>query len=307
MLSLQTTFASAAGEAAWEAHLRALFERRELGEAERLLRTALVASGGAMMQLCRAASLSCIQIVGWEDLAAAVAHHKGERITGATVAMGNEANLSLEAGETHRPYMVLGLYTDQAWNWSAASAEAAMEQCHAESPAWAGWAEELGAILEIEGLDALNTALIDHKQRDFVRENKETPVPLGYVEFVLGCWWRALRFHQAVAVQLDQLRLGGSIPVISGLINMRPEVVSLHWPGERKAPERPPVVQGAAENAAPVLARLNQSQLAETLTDEDTGPAGNLLRRRFGAAGAIAGSARSGRGPGLVRRMFGRS
>ena len=46
MHSLQTTFASHAGEEAWTAHLRDLFERRELGEAERILRTALIELGG---------------------------------------------------------------------------------------------------------------------------------------------------------------------------------------------------------------------------------------------------------------------
>jgi hypothetical protein len=306
MHSLQTTFASAAGETAWETSLRGLFERRELGEAERLLRAALIESGGEMMRLCRAASLSAVQIVGWDELVEAVARHEGEPISGATIAMGNESDLAFEKGETHRPYMMLGLYTDQAWNWSAANAEEALEQCRAESPAWAGWDEDLEAFLEIEGLDQLNTALIHHKQRHFIREGAETPAPLRYVEFVLGCWWRALRFHQAIAVQLGQHGLGESIPVVSGLIDMRPEVVSVHWPIERKAPARVPVTDVEESDDAPILTRFNLIQRGKLVLDEDASPSGSLLRRRFEAAGAGGEPEEEAAPPGLVRRMFGR-
>ncbi len=310
MHSLQTTFASAAGESAWEASLRGLFERRELGEADRLLRAALIETGGEMMRLCRAASLSAVQIVGWDELVEAVARHEGEPISGATIAMGNESDLAFEKGETHRPYMMLGLYTDQAWNWSAANAEEALEQCRAESPAWAGWDEDLEAFLEIEGLDQLNTALIHHKQRHFIREVAESPAPLRYVEFVLGCWWRALRFHQAVAVQLDQQGLGELIPVVSGLIDMRPEVVSVHWPIERKAPARVPVIASddkeEGEDDTPILTRFNLIQRGRLVLDEDTSPSGSLLRRRFEAAGTGEEPEEEAAPPGLVRRMFGR-
>lgn len=311
MHSLQTTFASAAGEAVWEANLRGLFERRELGEAERILRAALIESGGEMMQLCRSASLAAVQIVGWEELVEAVARHEGEPIAGATVAMGNESDLAFEKGTSHRPFMMLGLYTDHAWNWSAANADEALEQCRAESPAWAGWDEDLEAFLEIEGLDALNTALIHHKQRHFIRDGEAAPAPLRYVEFVLGCWWRALRFHQAVAVQLDQHGLGSAIPVVSGLIDMRPEVVAAHWPIERKAPAKAPVDVAEEdeedENEGPALSRFNLIQRGKVPVEEDVIPTGSLLRRRFEAAGAANAEEEEAEAPGLIRRMFGRA
>lgn len=306
---LQTTFTSAAGEAAWEETLRALFERRELAEAERILRSALVQTGGEMMRLCRQASLDRVAIIGWEELADAVAAHEGEPITGATVAMGNESDLAFEKGSTHRPYMMLGLYTDEAWDWSSAEPGEALQQCREESPAWAGRDEDLEAFLEIEGLDELNTALIHHKQRHFIRENDAAPAPLRYVEFVLGCWWRALRFHQAVAVQLDRHGLGGTIPVISGMIDMRPEVVSVHWPVVRQAPAAKPVL--VEEEAAdededlPTLTRFNLIQRGRLVIEEDVGLAGTALRRRLESAEAeaIDDVAET---PGLMRRLLGR-
>ncbi|HCF24070.1 MULTISPECIES: hypothetical protein [unclassified Novosphingobium] len=304
---LQTTFASAAGEAAWEETLRALFERRELAEAERILRSALVQTGGEMMRLCRQASLDRVAIIGWEELADAVAAHEGEAITGATVAMGNESDLAFEKGSTHRPYMMLGLYTDEAWDWSRAEPGEALQQCREESPAWAGRDEDLEAFLEIEGLDELNTALIHHKQRHFIRENDAAPAPLRYVEFVLGCWWRALRFHQAVAVQLDRHGLGGTIPVISGMIDMRPEVVSVHWPVVRQAPAAKPVndADEAEDDALPVLSRFNLIQRGRLVAEDDVSPAGTALRRRLESAEAEAIDEVT-ETPGLMRRLLGR-
>ena len=313
MHSLQTTFATAAGELAWEEGLRGLFEARELAKAETLLRTALIESGGEMMRLCRNASLSAVEISGWDELAEAVRNHEGEPITGATIAIGNEADLAFEKGATHRPYLVLGLYTDASLGWSSASAEDALAQCRSDNPEWAGWDEDIEAFLEIEGLDALNTALVHHKQRHFIREEGETvSAPLRYVEFVLGCWWRALRFHQAVAVQLDRHGLAGSVPIISGLIELRPEVVAVHWPVVREVPstkeaaiDHDQVEDGAeeAEIATPNLTRFNLIQRGRLVVDEAEGPTGSVLRRRIESSEESADLAEA---PGLMRRLLGR-
>lgn len=307
---LQTTFATPAGEAAWEESLRALFEQRELAEAERQLRTALVQTGGEMMRLCRQASVDRVGIVGWEELADAVACHEGGPISGATVAMGNESDLTFEKGSLHRPYMMLGLYTDEAWDWSSAEPGEALQQCREDSPAWAGRDEDLEAFLEIEGLDELNTALIHHKQRHFIREQDAAPAPLRYIEFVLGCWWRALRFHQAVAVQLDRHGLGGTIPVISGMIDMRPEVVSVHWPVVRQVPTAKPATIDTDEDededdSLPTLTRFNLIQRGRLVIEDDASPAGTTLRRRIESAEADAIDDVT-EAPGLMRRLLGR-
>ncbi len=308
---LQTTFATAAGEAAWEEGLRDLFERRERAEAERQLRRALIATGGEMMDLCRRTSIARVEITGWEELVEAISLHEGAPITGATVGMGNERDRAFEKGKLHRPFMMLGLYTDEAWNWSSAAAQDALEQCRTECPAWAGQDEDIEAFLEIEGLDELNTALIHHKQRHFLREPDEAaPAPLRYVEYVLGCWWRALRFHQAVAVQLDRHALGATIPVISGLIDMRPEVVSVHWPIVREVPLAEPAAQDddedeGTEDDLPALTRFNLIQRGRLVLDEAEVPSSIALRRRIEAdeAQAIEGVVEA---PGLMKRLLSR-
>ena len=307
---LQTTFATAGGEAAWEESLRDLFERRELAEAERLLRRALIATGGEMMQLCRRTALAGVEITGWEELGEAITLHEGPPITGATIALGNESDLAFEKDTLHRPYMMLGLYTDESWRWSAAEPEEALQQCREETPAWAGYDEDIEAFLEIEGLEELNTALIHHKQRHFIRTDDGAPAPLRYVEFVLGCWWRALRFHQAVALQLDRHGLGGTIPVISGMIDMRPEVVSVHWPLVRQEPlvqavQHDEDEEDEAEEDQPMLSRFNLIQRGRLVLDDDISPAGASLRRRIESAEAEAIEDVVD-APGLMKRLLSR-
>jgi len=308
---LQTTFATAAGQAAWEEKLRDLFERRELAQAERVLRRALIATRGEMMDLCRRTTLDRVEITGWAELVEAVALHEGAPVTGATIALGTERDPGSGRETAHRPFMMLGLYTDEAWHWSSARSDEALEQCREESPAWAGQDEDIEAFLEIEGLDAINTALVHHPFRDFIREDGPASLaPLRYVEFVLGCWWRALRFHQAVALQLDRHGLGGTIPVISGMIDMRPEVVSVHWPLVRQEPlvqavQHDEDEEDEAEEDQPMLSRFNLIQRGRLVLDDDISPAGASLRRRIESAEAEAIEDVVD-APGLMKRLLSR-
>lgn len=309
---LQPTFATAAGEAAWEEGLRDLFERRELAEAERLLRRALILTPGPMMDLCRRTPLDRVEITGWAELVEAVALHEGAPVTGATIALGTEREPA--RGETlHRPFMMLGLYTDEAWHWSSAGSDEALEQCREESPAWAGRDEDIEAFLEIEGLDELNTVLIRHPHRHFMREHGDRSLaPLPYVEFVLGCWWRALRFHQAVAVQLDRHGLCAPIPVISGLIDMRPEVVSVHWPIVRPAPLAQPVAAGnqvdddAEDDDLPTFIRLDLIQRGRMPMQDGLSATSRVRQWQPLDTAEMSAIEEVVDAPGLVKRLLGR-
>lgn len=307
---LQTTFATVAGEAAWEDGLRDLFERRELAEAERMLRRALIATGGRMMELCRRTTLDRVEITGWEELVEAISLHEGAPVSGATIALGAESDPAFARGTLHRPFMMLGLYTDEAWNWSSAGPDEALEQCRGESPAWAGQDEDIEAFLEIEGLDELNTALIQHQHRHFLRDDADASLaPPPYVEFVLGCWWRALRFHQAVAVQLDRHGLCGTIPVISGLIGMRPEVVSVHWPIVRPAPVMQPLAadhHDEEEDDLPTFIRFDLIQRGRLPVHDGIAATNTIpLRRPLDTAEAEAIEDVVD-APGLMQRLLGR-
>jgi hypothetical protein len=231
MHPLQTTFATAEGESAWCDSLRRLIEQTRFAEAEQVLQEALADLTTDMGELCRAAGTASVTISGWPELAERVELHEGdEPITGLTLAIGNDGDLDFEKGRLFSPYMMLGLYTDEAWGWSNATRDVLLAECASECPAWAGTDEDLEAFLEIEGLAALNTALIHSKQRHFIRDGGETQAPLRYVEYIVGCWWRALRFHQAVAAAEAAHPLPGRVTIVSGMVDMRPDVVAVHLP-----------------------------------------------------------------------------
>jgi hypothetical protein len=339
MHPLQTTFATAEGENAWCDTLRRLIERARFAEAEKMLVEALAELDTEMGELCRAAGAAGITISGWPELAERIELHEGdEPITGLTIAIGNDGDLDFEKGRLLAPYMMLGLYTDEAWDWSGATREVLLAECAGDSPAWAGTDEDLEAFLEIEGLAALNTALIHSKQRHFIREGGETQAPLRYVEYIIGCWWRALRFHQAVAAAEAAHPLPGRVTIVSGMVDMRPDVVAVHLPGPAAtAPAvgavkpavalslvvgsgrdeaTPPVTlvdeaaadaadQDKVEPEAPTLDLVSRGMISRKPLEEEKPVSGADLRRRI--AGEPANDADAPRRGGFIARLFGRA
>jgi hypothetical protein len=255
MHPLQTTFATAEGEEAWCEDLRCLIGAARFDEAEAVLSGALAELDTDLARLCQSTTAASVTISGWPELAERIELHEGdEPVTGLTLAIGNDGDLDFEKGRMLAPYMMLGLYTDEAWKWSEASRETLLAECASESPAWAGTDEDLEAFLDIAGLAPLNTALIHSKQRHFIREGGEAQAPLRYVEYIVGCWWRALRFHQAVAAAQAAHPLPGPVTIVSGMVDMRPDVVAVHLPARTSCREE-------AKPAAPATLTLANPRL----------------------------------------------
>jgi hypothetical protein len=209
--------------------------------------------------------------------------------------------------------VTLGIYTDEGFTFSHADGETIFAELEKEYPDWSGHEEDIEVHLDIEGLDALNTALLHHKQRHFFRDERPPQAPLRYVEYVLGCWWRALRWQQAVARACAETGLPGAIPVVCGMIEMRPEAVSLH---------RADGHAGARVRHARVAVPAARNPVAEagfgegfirrgTLPVEEAPPTGLELRRRASAAAAAAQQAAAqpdaaAERPRFLARLFGR-
>ncbi len=297
MHELQNRFLDADGEAKWEAELRGLFESHRLDEVHDILAAALAELDSDFGRLCLAAMPETVSIAGWPELVEAIQDHEGEAITGVTLAIANEADRVFEKGQLHHPSMMLGLYTDEGFVFSDASREDLIAQTSAEDgPEWAGYDEDIEVHLDIDGLDRLNTALLHHKQRHYFREPGATEAPLRYVEYVLGCWWRALLFQQAVASECAIHGLPGGIPVVAGLVDMRPEIVAVHGIGARTPDAQRQV---PAKECAPMLAadfiQLRTSEEVAELTGSD-------LRRRVAETGQVPEEPKRG----LLARVFGR-
>lgn len=309
MHELQRVFASEAGEAAWTQDLHALFGAGAFDEAEALLAEALTALDTELAWTCLELPREAVVLSGWAEMGEAIAMHEGDPVTGVTIAIANENDRDFERGQLHHPYVMLGIYTDEAFAFSEAVHWELLDQCHAEVPEWAGKEEDIEVHMDIEGLDLLNTRLAHHKQRHFFRDDSPPAAPRGYVEFVLGCWWRALRWHQAVATECAIRGLPRMIPVVAGMVDMRPEVVAIHDSGAGLA--------GGADRPALSLVRpATGSLMAEGFGDsfiqrkpieeEKAPPTVTELRRRAQEHRAPDGEVLERPRTSLWGRIFGR-
>ncbi len=279
MHRLQELFATAEGEQGFNAQLHALFEATDLDGAEALLDAELATMESEIAQLCRALPRDAVVLTGWDNLVEAVELHEGDPVTGVTLAIANELDLAFEKGRLHEPYVTIGLHTDDAYPFSTATSAELIAECNAPGGAgWAGREEDIELYLEVEGFGPLNTALLFHKQRHFFRDDNPATAPMRYVDYVVGCWWRALRFQQAVAAEYARLGVPGGIPVIAGMIDMRPELASVHLSAAPDVPAAPraEVAEMAEISAADFIQRKP--------FEEENEPTGTGLRRRFASS-----------------------
>ena len=277
MHELQTQFATQAGEDAWNAVMHEHFHSGELGDAQAYLVSQLEALGTELATRCLIDDPDRVSITGWSELIEAIELHEGEPITGVALAIANEADRAFEKGQVHHPYMLLGLYSDEPFAFSKADSKTLVEQTLSEEgPAWAGYDEDIEVFLECEGLSAINTALVHHKERHFFRDDAPEYAPARYVEYVLACWWRALLFHRAVEKICAQRPLPHNVPVLAGMVDMKPEVVAVHGMVEG---ERPAVRE---ENEGPQMAEMLPASMITRREVEEVKepPTGVDLRRR---------------------------
>jgi hypothetical protein len=268
---LQTKFATAEGEQEWCDTLHLLIERGQFDAAETRLLEALEGLESEIAGLCRALPREDVVLDGWEDLVEAIEVQEGEPITGVTLAIANDPDTAFEKGSYHTPDVLMSLYTDEQWNWSAADHDQLLDECAKEEPGWTGAEEDVEVYLEVCGLERLNTALMFHKQRFFFRDSEVDHAPLRYVDFVVGNWWRALRFHEAVAAEMAAAPLPSCVKLLTGLVDMRADAVCLHGSQAKAAM----VSSRSMPAAAPAqLAMANEDEDEEA--PADTGSMGSL-------------------------------
>lgn len=310
MHELQKAFATEEGEAAWTQDMHALFGAGAFDEAEALLAEALTALDSELAWTCLELPREAVVLSGWEEMGEAIAMHEGDPVTGVTIAIANEGDRDFEKGALHHPYVMLGIYTDEAYAFSTAVHWQLLDECHAEQPGWAGREEDIEVHMDIDGLDALNTRLVHHKQRHYFRDAQApsdlVPAPLSYVEFVLGCWWRALRWHQAVATECTIRGLPQAIPVIAGMVDMRPAAVAIHDSGRGKA--RPALTLVRNDAIGAIAESFGDGFIQRKVVEEEKAPPTvSELRRR--AQGALVPDGEVLDRPqrtGFLARIFGR-
>ena len=104
----------------------------------------------------------------------------------------------------------------------------------------------LASITEPDALSAIKLTLIA----------AAISVPMNLAFGVAAAWCIAKFEFRGKNVLLTLIDLPFSVsPVISGLIDMRPEVVSVHWPVVQRAPVAAPVIADDDDEAAQELRR----------------------------------------------------
>lgn len=297
MHHLQEVFASAEGEKAFEDRLHALFAASDFAGAEAILAEQLATMESPVAELCRALGSNSVEVNGLEDVVDSIAEIEGEPVTTVMIIAANQPDLAFEKGMTHEPFLRAGLFTDEAFAFSQAEAAEIIAECdNEEGPAWAGADEDIELYLEIEGFGPLNTALLFHKQRHFFRDDNPAQAPLRYVEYVVGCWWRALRIQQAIKAEFDKHLRDTGVRAVVAVEDMRPELVSVLGNGGA-------AVLAEARSAVELASIDPASLIQRKVVEEEKELTGVDLRRRVLDSEQDAGVAEK---PGFLGRLFGR-
>jgi hypothetical protein len=252
---LQIRFLEEAGERAWVDEIRDLLSSGRSAEADAAVTAELAGFDGALARLCKGIDSRDVVLEGWEDLLPILEEWEGPPITAITLGLTNPADLVFEPGKTHEPELLIGLYSDEAFPFGRSSKAQLASECVKEMPGWVGAEEDVEFYCEMSGLAQLNTALIHCKHRYFLRDGRdgvEGRAPGGYVEYVLGCWFLATRFLQAVERALLDHPLPDGCRLIAGTVEVSADFVAVLGPDEALSP----LVEPCPDSGQPSLASL---------------------------------------------------
>lgn len=295
MHRLQELFATAEGERMFEDHLHALFAASDFAQAEQVLREALDGLDAPVAGICRSMGRDAVVVSGLEDFADAIEGMEGDPVSAVVITAANSPDLAFEKGVIHEPVLSAGLFTDESFAFSGSAADAIIaEHGNPEGRAWDGAEEDCELYLEIEGLGALNTALLFHKQRHFFRDENPAQAPLRYVDYVVGCWWRALVCQQAIAAAFERHVAASGIRAVVALSDMRPELLSVLGNGDAAA-------LAASQSGAATASIAPESLIKREVVEEEKEVTGRDLRRLVAESAPAEPEIK----PGFFQRLFG--
>ncbi len=295
---LQTEWYDAEVEANFLSQIESLVHAGDLDVAADKLLEAMDGIDTPVMDMCRELSEDSVEISGWEEIGDAIAGYEGDPITAVHIVMSNEADLVFEDKNTrHDPMVEVAFYTDDQMQFSKLSRAELLTESLREEPEWYGQSEDMEVYLELNGLGALNTALLRHKRQYYFRDSAHVLdaaeglasdiVPLPYIEYRLAAMLRAVRFHQAVQSLLNEYGLYKDIPVIAGMFNMRLEIGSVYIPKMARTVE----IASTPKLAIKIKRNLEEDEVPEI--------AGSALRKRVSVEPEVEKI-------GFFRRLFGR-
>ena len=233
MHELQRVFATDDGETAWTQDMHALFGANAFDEAEALLAEALTALDTELAWTCLELPREAVVLSGWEEMGEAIAMHEGEPVTGVTIAIANESDRAFEKGQVApalcapRHLHRRGLRTSPQRSIGNCSTNVTPKR----PPGRAG-----GGYRDPHGHRRARRS--QHPAR------RITSSAISFATATRQCRAASLRRIRArLLVACASLASGGRdrmrdarvcrapIPVVAGMVDMRPEVVAIHDSG----------------------------------------------------------------------------
>jgi hypothetical protein len=300
---LQVTFLDEEGERGWIEEIRGLLSAGRAAEADARLASDLAPFDGKLARLCKATLPADVALEGWDDLLPILAEWEGPPITAITLGLTNPPDLVFEAGQTHDPDLLLGLYSDEAFPFGGTSNADLLAECAKELPDWVGAEEDVEFYCTLTGLAELNTALINCKHRYFLRDGRdgvEGRAPGGYVEFVVASWLLATRFLQATERAIAEFGLPSGCRLIAGSVDINADFVAVLGEERRVAPAS----ARSSHSTEPAFATLTvKPWVPREDPTAEAAAGGNALRQRIAVPEVTPAETPRG---GFMRRVLAR-
>ncbi|MEO6510809.1 MAG: hypothetical protein ABIO16_07455 [Nocardioides sp.] len=221
------------GRRAFGGEIAGLLRRREYDQAEKVLVEHLTAYPGPIATACRGVADGHVVLGGWEEVDADLVDlcRRDHAVTAVGLDLSNYSDEQGHSWWDKEPVVELAVYTDEVYPFSESRRQDLMDLSETYPAPWTDRAlGEETAHLTVSGLRALNGALLNHASAEPWNPNGSGVLSTEAVAEYLGWWFLHLRFHQAVARDLDERGLAFTVPVLVGTHDVGPWVQAVHLP-----------------------------------------------------------------------------
>jgi hypothetical protein len=265
---LPELLSSAAGRRTVGGELAVLLRRREFDKAEQVLAEHLTAYSGPISTACRGISEDNVVLAGWDEVDADLVdlHRRDRGVTAIGLELSNYSDHEGQTWWDKEPFVEFAAYTDAVFPFSETRRQDLLDLSEAYPAPWTGQAlGEETAHLTVTGLRALNGALLQRASVAPWQPSSTTRLENESVAEYLGWWWMHLRFHQAVARDLEERGLALKVPVVVGTHDVGPWLQVFHTVG--RASDHEASTERILEQRAQLAPVRRDAQVEETVRD----------------------------------------
>ncbi len=219
------------GRRAVGSEIAALLRKHDWEATERLLSERLTGYPGPIATACRGIAGDQVTLDGWEEVDADLVDlcRRGRGVTAIGLDLSNYSDADGPTWWDQEPIVEFAAFTDEVFPFSESRRQDLLDLSETFPAPWIG--QPLGeetAHLTVTGLRALNGALLHRSSVEPWRPKASGRLADESVAEYLGWWWLHLRFHQAVARDLEKRGLALAVPVLVGTHDVGPWLQTVH-------------------------------------------------------------------------------